>query len=79
MLQQGNPREWCSEACRVWAHHNPGRRRSRATDALRTEAALEAWAGDQWEASTQPWSWPVGVNTRGQVRVYLDALAASAT
>ncbi len=76
---QGNARVWCSDSCRVWASHHPGQRRSRTTDALRTEAALTAWAGDQWEASTQPWTWPVGVNTRGQVRAYLVALAASAT
>lgn len=27
MRHQGNPRKWCSGACRVWAHYHPGEQR----------------------------------------------------
>lgn len=66
MVNQGRPRLFCSETCRVWQHHHRGQRRQRTTDLERSRTALEAWSSGTWEQSCQPWSWPIDWRTRAQ-------------
>ena len=56
---QGRARLWCGDGCRVWAGRHPGLTRAGCGVSERSRAALGLWAGDGWEASQQPWSWPI--------------------
>lgn len=59
MRAQGNPRTFCSNACREWSRVHPGAHRSRPTDDHRTHLALVQWATAPWEPADQPWPWLV--------------------
>jgi len=74
---QGRARLWCGDGCRVWAGHHPGLTRAGSGVSERSRAALELWAGKGWEASQQPWSWPISwQGTKARARALLADIGA---
>jgi len=74
---QGRARLWCGAGCRVWAGRHPGLTRAGRGVSERSREALELWAGKGWEASQQPWSWPISwQGTKARARALLAATGA---